>query len=52
MRLLAPATFADGAWFWPYTGVLNSGVAATTAAAVAVFLRKSRRGSAADEEVA
>jgi hypothetical protein len=52
MRLLAPATFAEGAWFCPYTGVLNNGVAATTAATVAVFLRKSRRGSAEDEGIA
>src|SRR5690349_12484050 len=46
MRLLAPPTLAEGAWFCPYTGVLRSGTAAAAAATVAVFLIKSLRGSA------
>jgi hypothetical protein len=49
MRLLAPATFAEGAW--PNACLWSNGVAATAAATVAVFLRKSRRGSAETDGV-
>src|SRR5437016_3066949 len=35
----------EGAEDWPYTGVLKTPVAATAAAAVAVFFKKSRRVS-------
>src|SRR5579883_759215 len=44
MRSFAPMVRpVEGAWFWPYTGVLNRLVVATAAARVEVFLIKSRR---------
>ena len=58
MRSFAPMTLpVEGAWVWPYTGVLMMPVAATAAATVADFLMKSRRDcvqrdcAPADEEV-